>query len=68
MSPENYEILDSNNILLIIDVFLFCSHEDVDLIEGKLHMLFFWLYYLDSNCLFVFVIECFDDFTKSATA
>ncbi len=38
---EHDEVLDAQDVLLVFDVFLLCLHQDVDFVEGQLHVLLF---------------------------
>ena len=38
---EHDEVLDAENVFLVLDIFLLGLHEDVDLVEGQLHVLLF---------------------------
>lgn len=68
MFLENDEILDSKNVFLVLNVLLFGLHEDIDLVEGQLHVLLFWTNYFDGNLLLGFVIKCFDNLPKCSRA
>lgn len=68
MFSKHDEVLNSYNVFLVIDIFLLCPHQDVYLIQGELHMLLFWLDYLDGNRLFVLMVKCSHDLSKCPTS
>ena len=57
MSSKNYEILDPNDILLIINIFLLSSHQDIYLIQSQLHVLFFRFYNFNSHDFSIFMVK-----------
>jgi len=65
---EHDEVLDSQDVLLVLDVFLLGLHEDVYLVQGQLHVLLLRTDYLDGNVLLCLVVEGFDDLAESAAA
>lgn len=67
MFTKNNEIPNANDVFLVVDILLFGSHQDVDLVQGQLHVLFFRFYYLYGHCLFVLVVEGFHHLPECAT-
>lgn len=62
---EHDKIFNAENVFLVLDVFLFGFHEDVDLVQSQLHVLLFWTDYFYCDVLFGLVVECLNHFTKS---
>lgn len=66
--PEHDEVLDAHDVLLVVDVFLFGPHQDVDLVQCQLHVLFLRFYDLDRDRLLVLVVKGLDHFPERPAA
>lgn len=67
MFTKYNEIFYPYDILLVIDVLLFSTHQDINLVECQLHMLFLRLNNLNRHGLLILMIESPHDLPEGPT-
>ncbi len=64
MLPKYNEVFDPKDVFLILHIFLFRFHEDINFVKRELHMLFFRPYDFHGYVLLVFMIKGFNHLSE----
>lgn len=63
--PKYYEVLDPQDVFAILDVLLFDLHQDIDLVQGKLHVITSCPHNLHRHTVLGLVVESLNHFAES---